>query len=110
MSETISREGTSNRSNESSSSGTSKDVFSDTPVTALRQDSNYASSITDGENSSESSGSTDVEYEDTITTTKDDKDKSYVELVEKNNNVWKDLIVSYVDEFRNCFMDEIAKV
>lgn len=110
LSETISREGTSNRSTSSESSGSSKDIFNDTPITPLMDSHNYASNITDATNENESSGSTDVEYEDTITTTKDDKDKSYVELVEKNNNVWKDLIVAYVDEFKNCFMDEMTRI
>ena len=110
LSETISREGTSNRSTTSESSGTSKDTFNDTPITPLMEYHNYATNITDGTNENESSGTSDTEYEDTITTIKTDKDKSNLELVEKNVNVWKDLIVSFVDEFRNCFMDEIAKV
>ena len=71
---------------------------------------NYATNITDGTNENESSGTTETEYEDTITTSKTDKDKSNLELVEKNVNIWKDLIVSFVDEFRNCFMDEITRI
>ena len=110
LSETISREGTSNRSTSSESSGTSKDVFNDTPITPLMDAHNYATNITDGTNENESSGTTDTEYEDTITTSKTDKDKSNLELVEKNVNVWKDLIVSFIDEFRNCFMDEITRI
>ena len=110
LSETISREGTSNRNTSSESSGTSKDVFNDTPITPLMDTHNYATNITDGTNENESSGTTETEYEDTITTSKTDKDKSNLELVEKNVNIWKDLIVSFVDEFRNCFMDEITRI
>ena len=66
--------------------------------------------VTSMSNENETSGTVETTYEDTITTSKTDKDKSNLELVEKNINVWKDLIVSFVDEFRNCFMDEITKV
>ena len=110
LSETIHREGNSTRTNESETSGTTKDTFNDTPITPLMETHNYATNITNGENHNESASESGNEYTDEITTSKTDKDKSNLELVEKNINIWKDLIVSFVDEFRNCFMDEITKV
>ncbi len=110
ISENINRYGTGDRDTTSESDSTNKDKFNDTPISELMENANYASSITDGENHNESTGNIHSTYADTVTTKKDDRDKSNMELVDKNMKIWKDLIVSYVDEFRNCFMDTFARI
>lgn len=102
LSENATRSGTSGKTY----SNESKNVFQDTPVTPLIENANYATNITDNTGNGEDTGEFEEEYE----STKTDKDKSNLELVNQNVKIWNDLIIQFTDEFRTCFMDELTRI
>lgn len=110
LTETFSRSGSSSAESSSESSGTGKSVFQDTPVQALVSTGNYATNITDDTSSSESSGTNGTEFSEEYTKTKSDKDKTNLELINKNVAIWNDLIDRFVSEFDVCFMDVPTKL
>lgn len=102
LSENASRSGTSSKNY----SNTSKNTFQDTPVTPLIESDNYATNITDTNGSGDDSG----EFAEEFNSTKTDKDKSNLELVNENVRIWNDLIIQFTYEFKTCFMDEITRI
>lgn len=102
--------GNSTTNKEGSSSGTSsnKNVFKDTPITPLMETADYATNITEDDGSNESESSEDITNEYLVT--REDKDKQNIELVQKNMDVWFDIITEFVDRFKVCFMDELTRV
>lgn len=110
LTESYSESGTHNNTTSGSSSNTDKSTFQDTPIQELMANKHYATNITDDVGTSERSGTDDGEYTRQYQKNKNDKDKATLELVEDNIRIWNDLINRFVDEFMNCFMDEITKV
>ena len=94
------------------SSGTTnnKNVFKDTPITPLMENADYATNITEDDGNNENESESSEEIDNQYSLTREDKDKQNIELLQKNMDVWFDLITEFVDRFKICFMDELTRV
>ncbi len=99
---------TTNKEGSSSGSNANKNVFKDTPITPLMENADYATNITEDNGNSESESKEDITNEYLVT--REDKDKQNIELIQKNMDVWFDIITEFVDRFKICFMDELTRV
>ena len=99
---------TTNKEGSSSGSNSNKNVFKDTPITPLMENADYATNITEDDGSTESESSEEIANQYILT--REDKDKQNIELIQKNMDVWFDIITEFVDRFKICFMDELTRV
>ena len=123
---TIHRDSTTESEGSSSSEGnstgsrsdTSKSKFNDTPIQALMDSANYASSINDDTLDSESENNSTSESADTRSTTIEDDltreyneaPKSIMESVNDSIKYFRDLIDDFVDEFHVCFISTLGRI
>ena len=99
-----------------------KNVFQDTPITELIATHNYATNQTENEAQSQDSSTNNglINQSGNVSDTKNTRDRlireetildrSPIVLATENNEMWRDLIDDFVDEFRVCFINEVTRI
>ena len=113
-------EGTNSREGTSSTTITdsAKSTFNDTPIHALMESANYASSINDdsmesesnGTSSSESADVKDITFSDEYVKEHIEAPNSIIDSVNETIDKFRDLIDDFVDEFHVCFISTLGRI